>query len=112
MGSPEEGELFFRERWPEARAVSDAAKQLYAAFGLAPASLSKVVGPKVMWSGLVSTLRGHLPGKPVGDVTMMSGWFLVRGAQVLWSQKHEHSGAARRWDELRAAWSSATSSTP
>jgi hypothetical protein len=30
----------------------------------------------------------------------MSGWFLVNDGQVVWSHRHEHSGAHRRYEEI------------
>ena len=104
MGSPEEGEHFLGERWPEARAVSDEGKDLYAGFGLARGSLGQLLGPRALWAGLVATLRGHGPGRPIGDTTMMSGWFLVQGDALLWDHVHEHAGESRHWDELADAW--------
>lgn len=104
MGSSEEGERFFDERWPEARAVSDESKQLYAGFGLATGSLGQLLGPRVLWAGVRAALRGHGVGKPVGDPTMMSGWFLVHGNDVLWEHVHEHAGAPRRFFPVARAW--------
>jgi len=104
MGSPAEGESFLGERWPEARAVSDPEKRLYAGFGLARGSAGQVLGPRVWLAGLKSTLKGHGIGRPVGDPLMLSGWFLVDGDAVLWEHVHADSGDARRWDELAQAW--------
>ena len=104
MGSPEEGKLFFDERWPEARAVSDPEKELYAGFGLARGSAGQLLGPRVLWAGLQAALRGHGVGKPVGDPRMMSGWFLVHGSRVLWEHIHKHAGDMRRFDDAARAW--------
>lgn len=112
MGSPEEGERFFAERWPEARAVSDTSQELYAAFGLAPGSLGQVMGPRALLAAVRSLFAGHGGGRPVGDPWMMSGWFLVHAERVLWSQVHEHSGEARRYDELERAWREAGGREP
>lgn len=102
MGSPEEGERFFAERWPEARAVSDDDKRLYRTFGLARGSLGQLFGLTVFAAGLRSIRWGV--GRPVGDPLMMSGWFLVdRSGAISWSHRHEHAGAERRWGELAAA---------
>ena len=108
MGTPEEGEQFLAERWPEARAVSDEGKQLYAAFGLSRGSLRQVLGLNVMKAGLRSLLSGHGVGRPVGDPMQMSGWFLVRpnpsGGEVVWSDVHSNSGVERDFPGLLAAW--------
>jgi len=103
MASPAEADAFFDERWPEARAVSDEGKELYRAFGLTQGSLGQLLGPRVFAAGLRAALRGHGVGRPVGDPRMLSGWFLVRDRNVVWSHPHEHAGAPRRWGELAQA---------
>ena len=107
LATPGEGEAFFAERWPEARAVSDPDKDLYRGFGLARGSVGQLVGPGVWLSGLKALLKGHGGGRPQGDPLMMSGWFLLEGDRVLWSDVHEHAGAERPWEALGAAWVSA-----
>jgi hypothetical protein len=104
MGSPEEGERFFAERWPEARAVSDEGRKLYAAFSLKKGTAGQLFGPRVWIAGLKAALWGHGVGAPVGDPLMLSGWFLVRGDKVLWAHPHEHAGAERQWDDLLQAY--------
>ncbi len=103
MGSPAEGDRFFDERWPEARAVSDERKALYAAFGLTRGSIGQVAGPRVWLPGLKAILR-HGLGKPVGDPLMLSGWFLVAGDGVAWEQRHADSAEERRYGELDRAF--------
>ncbi len=103
MGTPEEGEQFFADRWPEARAVSDPDKLLYRAFGLARGSVGQLLGPGVWRAGWRAFRAGHGVGRPVGDPLMMSGWFLVRDGRVVWSDLHEHAGAERPYAELLAA---------
>ena len=100
MGSPEEGERFFAERWPEARAVSDESRGLYAAFSLKRGTAGQLFGARVWMAGLKAALLGHGVGAPVGDPLMLSGWFLVEHGEVLWGHRHEHAGAERRWDAL------------
>lgn len=100
MGSPEEGERFFAERWPEARAVSDEAKTLYAAFGLARGTLGQLLGPRAFAAGVKAFFGGHGIGRPVGDPLMMSGWFVVRDGGVVWEHVHEHAGDGARFEEL------------
>jgi hypothetical protein len=100
LGSPEEGDEFLAKRWPEARAVSDPDEVLYDGFGLARGTLGQLLGPRVLWAGLKSTLSGHGFAMPAQDAVRMSGWFLVNDGQVVWSHRHEHSGAHRRYEEI------------
>lgn len=103
MSSPEEGNRFFDERWPEARAVSDESKRLYSSFGLARGSVDQVAGLRVWLPGLKAVLK-HGVGKPTGDPLMMSGWFLLAGGEIVWEQKHQSSGEERRYAELERAY--------
>lgn len=104
LASPQEGEAFFAQRWPEARAVSDPQHDLYRAFGLERGTAKQLFSPSNWVSGMKTLLKGHMVGLPKGDPTMMSGWFLVSGQQVVWSHVHETAGAERRWAELGQAW--------
>ena len=101
LGSPDEGDAFLEERWPGARAASDPDQHLYSAFGLGRARLGQLLSPGVVVAGLKAMRHGV--GKPVGDPLVMSGWFLVHGGRVVWEHRHEHAGAPRRYEELRAA---------
>ncbi len=103
MSSPEAGSRFLEERWPEARAVSDEAKQLYASFGLTRGSVGQVAGPSVWLPGLKAVLK-HGLGKPTGDPLMLSGWFLLADGEIVWEQKHQSSGEERRYEELERAF--------
>ncbi len=104
LASPEEGESFLAERWPEARAVSDPDKVLYQGFGLTRGRLTQLFGPSVWMAGFRALREGHGGGRPQGDPLMMSSWFLVRDGAVVWRDLHEHAGSERRWDELEVAW--------
>lgn len=103
MGSAQDGEDFLDKRWPEARAVSDPGEQLFEAFGLGRGSVGQLFGPSVVWEGMKAFAQGHGIGRPVGNPLRMSGWFLVDEGAVVWRHVHEHAGAPRRYDELRAA---------
>lgn len=92
QGTPEEGESFFRRLWPEARAVSDTARQYYNAFGIRRGGIREMFGPDVLACGVRATLKGNTIGAPTGDPWVMPGLFLVRGAQVLWQHDFRHAG--------------------
>ena len=102
LGTPEDGAKFFDKRWPEARAVSDEKEVLYDAFELSQrGTLAQFLGGQPIVQGWKATLQGHLPGLPVGNPLRMSGWFLVRGEQIVWSDVHTHAGTERPYDEIR-----------
>lgn len=106
MGTPEEGQRFFDDRWPEARAVSDPDKELYRLMGLARGTLRNFFGLDVLRRGLQARSEGHSVGKVVGDPWMMPGWFLVRGTRIAWSFRGRHAGDHPNYDEVADAASS------
>jgi hypothetical protein len=92
QGTPQEGEAFFADLWPDARAIADPEQQLYHLFGLARGSASQMFGARVWACGVRAALKGHFIGKPVGDPWMMPGVFVVQGEQVLWQHDFAHAG--------------------
>ena len=101
MGTPEEGERFFDERWPEARAVSDPEKTLFDAFGLERGSLGQLIGPRTWLAGFKA--RRHGVGLPKGDPRVLAGSFLVRGAEVLESDLATNSASVLDLERLARA---------
>ena len=102
QGSVAQGNAFFMKRWPEVRAIADSGALLYDAFGVERGRLAAVVGPTAMVRGVKAALRGHLVGKPVGDVWRMPGAFLLDGDAIVWAQEPEHSGDHPDLAEVRA----------
>lgn len=92
LGTPEECRTFFDKFDPDARAVSDPSEEFYTAFGLRRGSASNFISPAVFGAGLRAVMKGNLVGKPVGDVWMMPGAFLVRDGVVHWKHIAEHTG--------------------
>lgn len=86
----EEGETFFAEFWPQARAVADPQRRFYDAFQLYAGSLRQLFGPGV-WLKAVKTYRkGYRSGKPVGNPWIMPGIFLVCRRRIVWSHRFKH----------------------
>ncbi|MFN2200569.1 MAG: AhpC/TSA family protein [Caldilineaceae bacterium] len=90
QGTVDQGNVFFQQLWPEARAVSDPSKYLYQAFGLERASLREIIGPEVAACGIRAMKNGSFGGRPVGDTRMMPGAFLVDGEEILWRHDYRH----------------------
>lgn len=103
QGGLEDGAKLIEARWPGAPAISDPERALYRAFGLEQGALGQIMGLAAMRSGLRAIAKGHFPGLPVGDVRILPGIFLVRGREVLWGRRFEHSGALPEEAELLAA---------
>jgi hypothetical protein len=92
QGSVEEGEVFFRKLWPEARAVSDPEREFYNVFGIQRGGMKEMFGPEVWACGARAAQKGHFIGKPVGDPWVMPGLFLAHGERILWQHEFRHAG--------------------
>ncbi len=92
MGTPEQGDAFFDDFWPAARAVADAERRLYEAFGRRRGSLREVLGPGVLLRGLGAAARGHLIGRVIGDPAQLGGTIVVEAPRVLW--RHDPATSA------------------
>lgn len=92
QGTVGEGDRFFAKFWPDAIAIADPDLVLYGAFGLGRGTLGQVIGPRAILAAGRALLRGNLVGKPVGDVKVMPGAFLIRDGAVAWSHDYAHSG--------------------
>jgi len=90
MGNEQEGFRFFQQHWPEARGVSDPKLFFYDAFGLGKANLWQFLTPAVWWAFFRALCKGHLVGRPVGSVRVLSGMIEVQGDSILWEQKVRH----------------------
>jgi hypothetical protein len=92
QGGVTEGVAFFGRYWPEARAVADAHRRLYAAFGIGPGGAREMFGPGVWLAGARAVLKGNVVGMPVGNPWTMPGLFLVKGDAILWRHRFRHAG--------------------
>ncbi|NEN22073.1 AhpC/TSA family protein [Cryomorpha ignava] len=64
--------------------ISDPEKELYHYFGLKNAEMNQYFNPKNWWRAFThGVLKGHLIGKPAGDVFQMPGVFLFHKKQIL-----------------------------
>ncbi|RMF71467.1 MAG: hypothetical protein D6738_13765 [Acidobacteria bacterium] len=100
MGTPEQGDAFFDEHWPAARAVADPEARLYEAFGRRRGGLLDVLGPGVLLRGLGVLARGHGPGRVVGDPQRLGGSFLVDVPRVIWQHDPESAADHPDWARL------------
>jgi hypothetical protein len=100
--SVEDGEKFFRERFPEAVAIADPEQALYRAFGLARGSITQVAGPSIWLPTLVSLLKGNGGSLPIGDPMVLAGHFVARNGELIYAQRTTHAAEEGRWDEMIA----------
>ncbi len=92
LGDVTQGDEFFEQYAPEARAVADPAERLFRAFGLKRASWARLFGPSVIACGVRATLKGHGGGRPVGDPRVLPGLVLVARDRILWRHEAKHAG--------------------
>jgi hypothetical protein len=92
QGSPEEGVAFFDRFWPEARAVSDAERFFYGAFGIGRGRLGQLLGPRAIAAGVRAAFKGNWIGRPVGDPRVMPGLLLAENDHIVWRHDFAHAG--------------------
>jgi hypothetical protein len=91
MTDGEAAALFRRYGLDDVPRFADPEGRLYEAFGLPRGSIAQVMGPRVWGRGLKSTLAGHLPGVPRGDVFRLPGTFLLAKGEILRADRPEAS---------------------
>jgi peroxiredoxin len=77
MGSPEESQAFRRRFDVPFPLVCDPEKRLYTLYGLGTGKVAEVLSPRVLLRSLGALGRGHVPGRPQGDVLQMPGAFVI-----------------------------------
>lgn len=102
MSTPEEFSRFAaRYGLSSLPAVADPARLLYRGLGLKRARLNQLVGPRVLWRWLTTTLRGHAFSSIKGDATQMPGAFLIQNGRVV--RRYEYRDASDKPDYVSLA---------
>ena len=74
---------------------------LYREFQLPQGRWTQYLGPRVWWQGFVCTIvERHKPGRPQGDLSQLSGCFLVRDSQIVKEFRHKTSADRPDYVEL------------
>jgi hypothetical protein len=92
QGTVEEGGDFFAKLWPEARAIANPDRDLYAAFGIERGHSQQLLSAGVIACGIRATLKGNFNGRPQGDPRLMPGLFLVADDTIVWHHDYRHAG--------------------
>ncbi len=102
MGSEEEFRAFAgRYGLSTVTSVCDPERKLYKGLGLRRGRLWQLLGPRVLWRLLKSTLAGHLPGGIKGDPFQLPGAFLIHRGQVI--KIHRYRDASDKPDYIDLA---------
>jgi peroxiredoxin len=98
-----EGFAVFAARYglADIAAVADPQRTLYKGLGLRRGRMLQLIGPRVLWAWVKSTVAGHLPGRIKGDPLQLPGAFLLHHGQV--SKGHTYRDAADRPDYVMLA---------
>ncbi len=91
MGSEAHGAKFLKKYGLDDLArVSDERRALYRAFGLRRGNILQILGPRVLWRGLIGgALQRHRAGRLAGDGLQMPGIFLIYHGHVVRSFIHQ-----------------------
>jgi peroxiredoxin len=81
--------------------VSDPERMLYKGLGLRRGRLWQLLGPRVIWRWLKSTIAGNLPGRIKGDPFQLPGAFLLHHGHVI--KAHAYRDASDRPDYIELA---------
>lgn len=102
MGTAEDFAAFAgRYGLADVAAVADPQCTLYKGLGLQRGRMLQLIGPRVLWSWVKSTVAGHLPGRIKGDPLQLPGAFLLHHGQVI--KGHTYRDASDRPDYVRLA---------
>lgn len=76
--------------------IADPHRLMYTALEIGRGRFHQLLGPRVVWSGLVAALRGHGIGRIQGDPFQMPGTVIIHRGVVL--RRYIHQTAADRPD--------------
>lgn len=82
----------FSRRHPAARAVCDVDAALFRAFGVERGGVREMFGAPVVACGVRAAAKGHVVGRPVGDVRTLPTLVLVRDGRVVAEHRGRHAG--------------------
>ena len=105
QGSPRQASWFAGKYAPGLRILADEKRRSYKAMGLKVGSITDLVGPKAVASGLQHAQRsGVVQGRPVGNIRQLGGSLVVApGGEVIFEQRSQHAGDSAEPDALLSA---------
>ena len=102
MGTAEDFAAFAaRYGLADIAAVADPQRALYKGLGLHRGRMMQLIGVRVLWAWVKSTLAGHLPGSIKGDPLQLPGAFLLHHGKVV--KRHIYRDASDRPDYVTLA---------
>lgn len=92
QGDPADGPAWFGPLHPGARAIADAPKRFFDAFGVERGGVREMFGPRSVACGLRAVRKGHVIGRKVGDPWTLPLVVGVRDRQVVWEYRGRYAG--------------------
>ena len=100
QSSVEAGEAFFAKHFPNAPHISDPQMQLYQLFGIRKLAGIHLLNPKMIFKGILLTLKGYFNRYKEGNIMMLSGTFLFHNGKLVWEHRAKYAGDSPRLDRL------------
>ena len=102
-GSPRLAQRFRERTVPGATVLTDPSLASYRALGLRR-GVGETLGPRSLFAGARSVLRGNLQGRVQGDAWQQGGLFVVApGGELLFAQRNRDASERPRIDEALAS---------
>lgn len=101
MGPAASAEAVLSRIWPDAVAIEDRERAIYAALGIGRMSVCEVLRLRFWRQSFRAMRKGFRQGKPAGaSVMQMPGAALVERGQVVWQHAFDGPGDLPDWGTL------------
>jgi peroxiredoxin len=101
LGRPEHAQRYCGKLAPSLTCFVDAETEAYAAYGLAPGTVSQLAHPQTFLAAARAVSRGHTQGAATGDTKMLGGTFLVDTQGIIRAVHYDrHPGDHPDLDQL------------
>ena len=105
QATPRQATAFRRKTKIDLPVLADEERDTYKLAGLKRGSLTQLVGPRSVLSGIKHTARsGQVQGRVIGDAAQLGGAMVIGpGDEVLFEQRSKHAGDTVEPEELLEA---------
>lgn len=93
LGEPKHAERYCGSLAPSIDCYCNKTAEVYEVYGLQRAGLTGLLNPGMATAALRAASRGHVQGKPTGDVKMLPGTFIVdKEGLIQYAYYSSHAG--------------------
>jgi hypothetical protein len=111
QGTVEQGQAWFAETWPEARAIADTDHRLAQLFGVERGSLRQLASLGAIGCAVRAAAKGNRGGLVVGDSKLMPGLFAFDGDRLIWQHDFRNVGDHPDFDAIPGLIAGSSSAT-